>query len=145
MIGVVDYRAGNAPSVLYALEQLGLAGAAGRLTPPSVAAAERIILPGVGAARATIDSLGRAGPGRARSPTACVDDGVPFLGICIGLQVLFDHSEEGDSRLPRLGAGRGPAVPRHRPRPADRLEPGAVHACAPAHAPSCPTTATSTS
>ena len=33
----------------------------------------------------------------ARSPTGCSGDGVPFLGICIGLQVLFDHSEEGDT------------------------------------------------
>ena len=56
MIAVVDYRAGNAPSVLYALEHLGLPA---RLVDSAadVTTAERIILPGVGAARATIDSL----------------------------------------------------------------------------------------
>ena len=95
MIDVIDYRAGNAPSVVYALEHLGLAC---RLAtaPEQIAAAERIVLPGVGAARATIDSLAEQDlvdtlASRVNS------DGVPFLGICIGLQVLFDHSEEGDT------------------------------------------------
>jgi glutamine amidotransferase len=95
MIAVVDYRAGNAPSVLYALEHLGLPA---RLvdTADEIATAERIILPGVGAARATIDSLVE------QDLVGALDhrvrgDGVPFLGICIGLQVLFEHSEEGDT------------------------------------------------
>ena len=95
MIAVIDYRAGNAPSVLYALEHLGLPA---RLVASAadVAAAERIILPGVGAARATIDSL--VEQDLVGSLTDRVQgDGVPFLGICIGLQVLFDHSEEGDT------------------------------------------------
>ncbi|MET0420402.1 MAG: imidazole glycerol phosphate synthase subunit HisH [Acidimicrobiia bacterium] len=98
MISVVDYRAGNAPSVQFALAHLGLAC---RLvdSPEQVADAERIILPGVGAARATIDSLQERGLVDALA--ARVADGVPFLGICIGLQVLFDHSEEGDT--PTLG------------------------------------------
>ena len=93
MIDVIDYRAGNAPSVQYALEHLGLAC---RLVsdPRDLAASERIVLPGVGAARATLDSL------RVQEMVddlaARVAEGVPFLGICIGLQVLFDHSEEGD-------------------------------------------------
>jgi glutamine amidotransferase len=93
MIGVIDYRAGNAPSVMYALARLGLdaelvGDAAG------VAQAERLILPGVGAAQATIDSLGESGlldPLRDR----VTGEDVPFLGICIGLQVLFERSEEG--------------------------------------------------
>jgi glutamine amidotransferase len=99
MIDVVDYRAGNAPSVMYALEQLGLAA---RLvsTPAEVAAASRVILPGVGAARATLDSLGEQDLVGALSERVH-DARVPFLGICIGLQVLFDHSEEGDT--PGLG------------------------------------------
>jgi glutamine amidotransferase len=94
MISVIDYRAGNAPSVMYALEHLGLPA---RLvtTPGEVAGAARIVLPGVGAARATIDSLQEqdlVGALRDR----VLGDRVPFLGICIGLQVLFDYSEEGD-------------------------------------------------
>ena len=95
MIAVVDYRAGNAPSVLYALEHLGLQA---RLvgSASEVASAERIILPGVGAARATIDSLVEQDLVGALSDRVR-GDGVPFLGICIGLQVLLDHSEEGNT------------------------------------------------
>ncbi len=99
MIDVIDYRAGNAPSVLFALEHLGIPA---RLTSDAaaVAAADRIILPGVGAARATIDSL--VDQDLVGALTDRVQgDGIPFLGICIGLQVLFDHSEEGDT--PGLG------------------------------------------
>jgi glutamine amidotransferase len=95
MISVVDYRAGNAPSVLYALEHLGLPA---RLvdTADEIGRAERIILPGVGAARATIDSLVEQDLVGALTDRV-QGDRVPFLGICIGLQVLFDHSEEGDT------------------------------------------------
>jgi glutamine amidotransferase len=95
MISVVDYRAGNAPSVLYALQHLGL-DAHLVASADEIAGAERIILPGVGAARATIDSLvdqDLVGALRDR----VLGDGTPFLGICIGLQVLFDHSAEGDT------------------------------------------------
>jgi glutamine amidotransferase len=99
MIDVIDYRAGNAPSVGYALEHLGLPY---RLvsTPSAVATAERIVLPGVGAAAATIASLRDQDLVDALSARVC-DDRVPFLGICIGLQILFDHSEEGET--PCLG------------------------------------------
>ena len=93
MIGVVDYRAGNAPSVMFALERLGIPAALIR-TPEAIAAADRIILPGVGAAAATIESLAESDLITALQ-TRVLDDGVPFLGICIGLQVIFEHSEEG--------------------------------------------------
>jgi len=93
MIGVVDYRAGNAPSVMFALARLGL-DSVRVADADALATVDHLILPGVGAARATLDSLyesGLAEPMRAR----VLDDGIPFLGICIGLQVLFEHSEEG--------------------------------------------------
>jgi glutamine amidotransferase len=93
MIGVIDYRAGNAPSVMYALDRLGLDA---RLVaaPADLADVDRVILPGVGAALATIASLSESEllePLRAR----VLDDRLPFLGICIGMQVLFERSEEG--------------------------------------------------
>jgi imidazole glycerol-phosphate synthase subunit HisH len=93
MIGVVDYRAGNAPSVLYALERLGLPA---RLVDDAagIDTVDRIVLPGVGAAAATMASLSDSdlvGPLTRR----VVTERVPFLGICIGLQVLFERSEEG--------------------------------------------------
>jgi imidazole glycerol-phosphate synthase subunit HisH len=94
MIGVIDYRAGNAPSVGYALERLGIEHLL-IADPDQLADADRLILPGVGAARATLKSLHAAG--LVEPLTARVrNDGIPFLGICIGLQVLFDRSEEGD-------------------------------------------------
>src|SRR5215218_5214812 len=99
MIDVIDYRAGNSPSVIYALERLGLAC---RLVakPEEVAESERLVLPGVGAAGATLDSLRESD--LLDALTARVQrDRVPFLGICIGLQVLFEHSDEGDT--PCLG------------------------------------------
>ena len=60
MIDIIDYRAGNAPSVLHALHHLGLPG---RLvsTPEQIAQAERLILPGVGAARVPVIASGGAG------------------------------------------------------------------------------------
>jgi glutamine amidotransferase len=94
MIGVVDYRAGNAPSVGYALESLGLAY---RLVAggADLDGCDRLILPGVGAARATLDSLHESGLVEPLARAVTVDRR-PFLGICVGLQVLFGHSEEGD-------------------------------------------------
>jgi glutamine amidotransferase len=99
VIGVVDYRAGNAPSVGYALARLGIDH---RLvtTAADLDGVERIVLPGVGAARATIESL-RESDLLESLERRVRDDRVPFLGICIGLQVLFEHSEEGDT--PGLG------------------------------------------
>ncbi len=94
LIHVVDYRAGNAPSVMFALERIGVACRLAS-TAADVEGAERIILPGVGAAKATLDSL-RESDLIEPLTERVLGAGVPFLGICIGLQVLFDHSEEGD-------------------------------------------------
>jgi imidazole glycerol-phosphate synthase subunit HisH len=99
MIDVIDYRAGNSPSVIYALERLGLPC---RLVakPEEVSESERLVLPGVGAAAATLESLRESELLDALTQRVQRDE-VPFLGICIGLQVLFEHSEEGDT--PCLG------------------------------------------
>jgi glutamine amidotransferase len=99
MIDVIDYRAGNSPSVIYALERLRLPC---RLVakPEEVAESASIVLPGVGAAAATLDSLRESELLDALTQRV-QHDRVPFLGICIGLQVLFEHSEEGDT--PCLG------------------------------------------
>src|SRR5689334_5588431 len=94
MIDVIDYRAGNGPSVIYALEHLGLPA---RLvsSPEVVATSERLVLPGVGSAGATMASLAELDLVDALR-VRVLSDGIPFLGICIGLQVLFEHSAEGD-------------------------------------------------
>ncbi len=120
MIGVVDYRAGNAPSVMYALARLGLEA---RLVADAdgLGGVDHLILPGVGAARATLESLADSGlvePMRER----VMDDRIPFLGICIGLQVLFERSSEG--RVDCLGWLRGEVrrFDESKRVPADRLE-----------------------
>lgn len=93
MIAVIDYDAGNAPSVMAALDHVGEKGelvssAAG------LDKARSIILPGVGSAEATMASLSELG--LIEPLLARMKGGTPFLGICVGLQILFEHSEEGD-------------------------------------------------
>ena len=90
MIVVVDYRAGNLTSVKKALDHVG-ANCVISDDPGVVAKADKIILPGVGHFSATT-TLERSGL-RAAIQHA-VDRGVPFLGICVGMQWMFDASEE---------------------------------------------------
>src|SRR6266478_4791649 len=92
MIAIVDYKAGNLTSVARALEHLGHRC---EITdePGRVRRADRVILPGVGAAGATMENLIRLDlAGVLRDEVAAA--GKPFLGICIGIQVLFEYSEE---------------------------------------------------
>jgi glutamine amidotransferase len=95
MVTIVDYKAGNLTSVASALEYLGHRW---EITdrPERVRQAERVILPGVGAAGATMENLNRLGMVEVlRHDVAAT--GKPFLGICIGIQVLLDHSDEDDT------------------------------------------------
>src|SRR5271155_1659694 len=92
MIAIVDYRAGNLTSVARALEHLGHRC---EITDRAeqIRAAERVILPGVGAAGATMENLRALGLDRVlRDDVARA--GKPFLGICIGIQVLLERSAE---------------------------------------------------
>jgi len=99
---VIDYKAGNLTSVVKALRHLG-ASVTVTESPADVAAAERIVLPGVGhfAATRRLDETGI---------TAAVRDaiarGVPFLGICVGMQWLLEGSTEAPEQ-PGLGFVRG--------------------------------------
>ena len=92
MIAIIDYRAGNLQSVLRAVEHLGHEA---EVTDQhdAIRAADRVIFPGVGAAGATMETLAELG-----LDTLLRDEvfpsGVPMLGICIGIQILFDRSEE---------------------------------------------------
>ena len=96
MIAVIDYQAGNAPSVMHAIRRLGHAAILAR-RPEDLAKATRIILPGVGSAKATMDSL-KAMDITDPLENAVMRKTVPFLGICVGMQILFNHSEEGNAR-----------------------------------------------
>ncbi len=90
-IAVIDYGGGNVGSLIAALERRGAAFA---LTedPRDVARADAAILPGDGAFGATLDALRERGLDDA--VRAAVAGGRPFLGICVGMQVLFDSSDE---------------------------------------------------
>lgn len=91
MIAVVDYGIGNLRSAQKALEHLG---ADARLTsdPDEVRAAGAVVLPGVGAFGACMGALRASG---LDAPVLeAVDAGKPFLGVCVGMQMLFTGSEE---------------------------------------------------
>jgi imidazole glycerol-phosphate synthase subunit HisH len=102
VIAVIDYKAGNLTSVMKALTALG---ATAQITedPAVVRAAERVVLPGVGHFRATARLRETGIEDAARAAIAA---GVPFLGICVGLQWLFEGSTEADGAT-GLGAMRG--------------------------------------
>jgi glutamine amidotransferase len=91
MIAIVDYGLGNLKSVKYALDRLGEASA---LTSDvsAIAAADGVILPGVGAFEAAMVNLRELGLVTALQEVA--RSGRPLLGICLGVQLLFDQSEE---------------------------------------------------
>ncbi len=94
MIALIDYGAGNLHSVANALNAAGARDLAITADPERVLRAERVVLPGVGAFRACIDGL-RALPGMVEAMEQRVlRDGVPFLGVCVGMQLMAGEGEE---------------------------------------------------
>ena len=92
MVTIIDYGAGNLRSVVNAITRLGYQS---KITSKAgdIPAAEVVILPGVGAAGDTMNNLNRL---QLTDPIIrYIREGKPFLGICIGLQVLFAGTEEG--------------------------------------------------
>lgn len=91
VIAVLDYGIGNLRSAEKALQKVG---ADARLTrdPDFVATADAVVLPGVGAFGACMEALRAAG--LEKVVHQAVDSGRPFLGICVGMQMLFTGSEE---------------------------------------------------
>lgn len=110
MIAIVDYNAGNLTSVRLALEALHVEA---RITndPERVCRADRVIFPGVGAAGAAMDEINRLGLQAALREF--FESGKPFLGICLGTQILLEFSEENGG-TPCLGIIPG-QVKRFRP------------------------------
>jgi imidazole glycerol-phosphate synthase subunit HisH len=91
MIVIIDYGMGNLRSVQKAIEAVG-SRAEISTDPDRVRAATKVILPGVGAFADAISELRRTGLGEAFCEA--VKEGKPCLGVCLGLQLLFDRSEE---------------------------------------------------
>jgi len=110
VIAIIDYKAGNLTSVRLALEYIGVPC---EITSDAsrISAAERVIFPGVGAAGEAMRNLREL---QLIEPLrAVVSSGVPFLGICLGTQVIFEFSEE-DGGTPCIGLVPG-AVKRFTP------------------------------
>ena len=90
-IAVVDYHKGNLLSVV---RSLGDVGASARATdkPSDILAADAVVVPGVGAFEDAMGHLNESG--EAEAIVEAAKNGVPFLGICLGLHVLFERGEE---------------------------------------------------
>lgn len=110
MIAIVDYKAGNLTSVQLAFKALGCQAEV-TSDPQAILTAERVIFPGVGAAGSAMRNLADLDLIPVLKETA--SRGTPFLGICLGTQILLDASEE-DGGTPTLGILPG-RVPRFRP------------------------------
>lgn len=116
-IAVVDYGMGNLRSVSKALEHVA-PDAEVTLTadPEAIRSSERVVVPGQGALPDCMRQLAASG---ARAAVVEATQHKPFLGICIGLQMLFERGEEGDTaglgllpgRVPRFPASSGLKIP----------------------------------
>lgn len=106
MIALIDYGMGNLGSVSKALTRVGCEAV---ITddPGLIAEATGVVLPGVGAFDDCISNL--RGRGLDKAVHQAVEAGKPFLGICLGLQMLFETSEEG-GKYPGLGILPGRVV-----------------------------------
>ena len=108
MIAIVDYGAGNLRSISRALEanggEVAITG-----DPEAIRAADRVVLPGVGNAKAAMERLRTLGIADAINDVAA--NGTPLLGVCLGMQLLFGDQEEG----PTVGLGLLPGAARKLP------------------------------
>jgi len=89
---IVKYNAGNVISVTNALHRLGVEPEISD-DPESLASADKVIFPGVGEAKSAMNYLRQRGLDK-----ALMDLKQPFLGICLGLQLMCKHSEENDTK-----------------------------------------------
>ena len=117
MISVIDYGAGNIQSVIKAFHHIGCAVQV-TADPEVIRESKAAILPGVGAFGDSMNSLKQSG--LVQPVLDFIESGKPFLGICLGLQLLFEGSEESpgvhglgvlEGKIHRIPANRGLKVP----------------------------------
>ena len=96
MIAIIDYDAGNLKNVANAFKKLGVDSLI-TCDEATILNSEAVVLPGVGAFADCMDSLVKKGMDRVIK--ACINMGKPFLGICLGYQLLFEYSEEHPETL----------------------------------------------
>ncbi|HDD35327.1 MAG TPA: imidazole glycerol phosphate synthase subunit HisH [Candidatus Desulfofervidus auxilii] len=108
MIVIIDYKAGNLTSVLRALNYLGYEA---KITPDpeEVLHAERVVFPGVGAAKAAMEDLKKTGMAEALKEIYMRK--IPLLGICLGAQIIFEESEEDNVKCLGILPGIAKAFP----------------------------------
>lgn len=104
MISIIDYGVGNLRSVEKAFHFIG-GEALVTSDRDTILNSDAVVLPGVGAFANAMDSLDKVG--MVDVVRKAVESGKPFLGICLGMQLLFEYSEEGGERVPGLGIFKG--------------------------------------
>lgn len=96
MIVIIDYGAGNLRSVANKLERIGVKAVVSS-NPSVILKAEKLILPGVGFFKAGMDNLSKRGLLPILNQKV-LEEKTPILGICLGIQLFSQHSEEGDAK-----------------------------------------------
>ena len=107
-IVVIDYESGNLRSVARAVEKAGIVPDVSS-DPKALDTADGVILPGVGSGPAAMAAL--ASRGLVSPLLGYIASGRPFLGVCLGLQLLLDATDEGDADCLGLVAGRVRRLP----------------------------------
>ena len=106
MVCIIDYRAGNLKSVQRALDKIGVENVISS-DREEILSAERVIFPGVGAAGSAMEGLKELGIGDVLKEA--IDSGKPVLGICLGTQIILEHTEE-DGGVDTLGLLPGKVI-----------------------------------
>jgi len=104
LISIIDYGVGNLRSVEKAFHFIGCEA---KITSDenAILSSSAVVLPGVGAFADAMISLEKTG--MLCTVKKVIDQGIPFLGICLGMQLLFEYSEEGGEKVAGLGILKG--------------------------------------